>query len=88
MSRYICKNKDKYSSEQDWICFCPETYLNKLSAKQILKTACNSWLSENDIRLARKFAEDSSTTEEDALLLIAKLEDHANGAYQMWRNCQ
>jgi hypothetical protein len=88
MSRYICKNKWDQSSERDWICFCPESFVKKLTAKQVLNTVCNNWLSEIDIKYAKQVAKDSSALEDDALTVIAKLEDHANGAYEMWRNCQ
>jgi len=85
---YFCKNNNSDISYRDWICFCPESFVKKLTPKEILNTVCNNWLSETDIKYAKQVAKDPSASEDDALALIAKLEDHANTAYAMWRDMQ
>lgn len=80
-----CPNDPGPSAYSAWICLCN---YGKDNAKAALTNLFNGWLQPDEIARARRFGADPDVSEEQASMMLKRLEQDANHAYSMWRSTQ
>jgi hypothetical protein len=78
-----CKNPRRHESE--WLCICPKP---GRSAREVLRSDFQGWLSAAWVSYARAKAEDAKATEEELLHAVERLENVINDCHGTWlRSC-
>jgi len=72
----------------DRLCFCPEPGRGYGVRQVLARPFINGWVNETWMRRAREASADPIRSEAELFAILWDIEDAANTAYALWRDCQ